>query len=77
MQNYITCPKCKRTISNNPVIESAAEGGEHKMGTEFIICECGEKISYWHITAQLRAQKTTGRRFKNWVGTLFHRQDQR
>ena len=74
MGNQITCPNCKRTISNNPVYDSAAAGGEHDMGTEFIICECGEKISYWHITAQLKNQKTIGRGFKNWVGTLFHRQ---
>ncbi len=46
------------------------------MGSEFIVCECGEKITYWKITAQLRKQKTIGRRFQNWVGTLFHKQEQ-
>jgi hypothetical protein len=56
MENQITCPHCKRTISNNPVIESAVKG--ENLGSTFLICECGEKITYWAITAQLRDQKS-------------------
>ncbi len=66
MENQITCPNCKRTISNNPVIDSAAKGEDHTMGSEFVICECGERISFWAITAQLRDQKTFGRKIQNW-----------
>ena len=44
---------------NNPVIESAAKGQDHAMGSEHVICECGERLSLWDITAQLskRAEK--------------------
>ena len=66
MENYITCPACKRIISNNPVVETAAKGGDHSMGSEYIICECGERISFWAITAQLRDQKKLGMRIQNW-----------
>jgi len=66
MENQITCPNCKRTISNNPVIDSAAKGENHAMGSEFIICECGERISFWAITAQLREQKKPVAKFLNW-----------
>jgi hypothetical protein len=68
MENQITCPHCKRTISNNPVIESAAKGEDK--GSTFFICECGEKITFWAITAQLRDQKKLGRRFQNWFHKL-------
>jgi len=66
MENQITCPECKRTIANNPVIDAAARGEDHKMGSEFVICECGEKISFWAITAQLRDQKTAPARIMQW-----------
>jgi hypothetical protein len=67
MENHIACPACKRTISNNPVVDSAARGEEHTMGSEYVICECGERISFWAITAQLRDQKKPVERFLNWV----------
>jgi hypothetical protein len=70
MENQIVCPHCKKTISNNPVIEDAAKG--EGSDSQTITCDCGERITYWQITAQLREQKTTGRKFKNWVGSLFH-----
>jgi len=74
MENYIVCPHCKKTISNNPVIEEAAKGVGSD--TQSINCECGEKITYWQITAQLRNQKTIGRRFQTWVRTLSHSRSQ-
>jgi hypothetical protein len=67
MENQITCPACKRTISNNSVVDSAARGENHTMGSEYVICECGERISFWAITAQLRDQKKPVERFLNWV----------
>ena len=71
MENQITCPQCKRTISNNPVIDSAARGENHKMGSEYVICECGERISFWAITAQLRYQKTSTARLSSWFRSFF------
>lgn len=67
MENQITCPQCKRTIANNPVVDSAAKGEDHTMGLEYVICECGERISFWAITAQLRDQKKTASKFLNWI----------
>jgi hypothetical protein len=68
MENQIVCPHCKKTISNNSIIEEASKGAGSDR--QSIICDCGEKITYWKITAQLRDQKKLGRRFQNWVHTL-------
>jgi hypothetical protein len=70
MEDQITCPACKRTITDNPVVDSAARGENHTMGSEYVICECGERISFWAITAQLREQKTPVTRFRNWLHSL-------
>ncbi len=70
MGNQIVCQNCKRTISNNPIIEEAATGTGSS--AQAIACECGERITYWEITTQLREQKTTGRRFQNWVRSFSH-----
>ena len=66
MENQITCPACKRTITNNPVVDSAANGEDHTMGSGFVTCDCGERISFWAITAQLRDQKKPVDRVLNW-----------
>ena len=66
METQITCPQCKRTIINHPVVESAAKGEDHKMGSEYVICECGERISFWAITAQLRDQKKPAGKVLSW-----------
>jgi hypothetical protein len=66
MENQITCPQCKRMITNNTVVDSAARGEDHKMGSEYVICECGERISFWAITAQLRDQKKPAGKVLNW-----------
>ena len=67
MENQVTCPDCKRTISNNLVIDSAARGEDHTMGSEYVICECGERISFWAITAQLREQKKPAKKLLGWL----------
>jgi len=72
MGNQITCPHCQKTISNDPLIEAAATGAGQT--SQFILCECGEKLSFWAITAQLGEQKTLGWKVQNWVRTLSHRQ---
>ena len=72
MENQIVCAHCKKTISNNSVIDDAAKGTG--TDTQSILCDCGEKITYWQITAQLRDQKTLGWRLQNWIRTLSHSQ---
>ena len=70
MGNQIVCPHCKKTISNISIIDDAAIGkGSDRQS---IICDCGERITYWQITAQLRDQKKLGRRFQNWVQAFSH-----
>lgn len=72
MGNQIVCPHCKKTIENNPVIEDASTGAGSD--TQSVICDCGERITYWQITAQLRNQKKLGHRFQTWIKTLAHSQ---
>jgi transcription initiation factor TFIIIB Brf1 subunit/transcription initiation factor TFIIB len=68
MKSQIVCPNCKKVIANNSIIDDA----EKRAGsdTQFIICDCGEKITYWQITTQLRNQKKLGRRIQNWFHGL-------
>ena len=68
MENQIICPHCKKTISNNSIIDDAVKGTGSD--TQSIICDCGERITYWQITAQLRDQKKSGKRFQNWLHNL-------
>ena len=70
MENQIVCPHCMKTISNNPIVDDAAKG--EGSTTQSIQCDCGERITYWQITAQLRDQKTVSWRFQKWVRTLSH-----
>jgi DNA-directed RNA polymerase subunit RPC12/RpoP len=70
MKNQIVCPHCNKVISNNPIIDEASKG--EGADTQSIVCECGERITYWQTTSQLRDQKTVSRRFKNWLHTLGH-----
>ena len=65
MENYVTCPNCKKTISNEPIIEAAAKKDYSE--SRSITCDCGERITYWNITAQLRKQKTMGARIRAWL----------
>lgn len=67
MENYIICPNCKRTISNKAIIDEAAKGTGSD--TQSIVCDCGERITYWRITAQLRDQKKPGSKLKNWFNS--------
>lgn len=72
MENQIVCPNCGRTISNNPMIEDAIKG--KGSDTQSMNCECGERITYWNMAAQLRDQKSLGRRFRTWFKSLSHSQ---
>jgi hypothetical protein len=71
MENQITCPRCKKMIANHPVINAAAKS--EGTGSDFITCECGERITYWAITAQLREQKTFSSKVQNWLQKTFSR----
>ena len=64
MEDYVTCPSCKRIIKNHPVIEAAVKGAGR--GSENINCECGEMMTYWDVLAQLRGQKTLLAKIRNW-----------
>ena len=70
MDINVVCPHCKKTHSNHPLVLAASKG--EGLNTESVICDCGERITYWQITAQLRNQKTFGVRFKNWFRGLTH-----
>ena len=72
MENQIVCPKCNKTIGNNPIIEDVIKG--EGSAAQSILCECGEKITYWQMTAQLRDQKTFGYKLQNWFRSLTHSQ---
>ena len=69
MENQITCPRCKKTISDNLLVDSAAAG--EGQSTDSYVCECGERISFWAATAQLRDQKKLSRRISNWFRGIF------
>jgi hypothetical protein len=72
MENQILCPHCSKKITNNPILDQAAKG--EGSASQSILCDCGERITYWQITAQLRDQKTFGQKFQNWVRSLSHNQ---
>jgi hypothetical protein len=72
MANQIVCPHCKKTIANNEVIDDAESG--KGLDTRSIVCDCGERITYWQITAQLREQRTLTRRLQKWVQSFSHGQ---
>lgn len=72
MEDQIVCPKCGKALPDNVVISEAAKGEGSFM--RFINCECGERITYWQITTQLRKHKTMSYRFRNWVHAHAHTQ---
>jgi hypothetical protein len=69
METEITCPNCQRKISGNPITEEAAKG--IGADTQFLICECGERITYWQITALLRKQKTSANKIQSFFQGIF------
>ena len=60
-------------MSNELIIDETATGAGS--AARSITCECGERISYWVITAQLRKQKTVGRRIQQWFRSSSTAQD--
>ncbi len=68
MGNQITCPTCGKIISDSSLVDSAATG-EGK-GSDYIVCDCGRRITFWAASAQLADQKKLGWRIKNWFRHL-------
>jgi hypothetical protein len=69
MENQIVCPSCRKAFLDSEIIRDAAAGkGPFK---RHMMCECGEKITYWQITAQLRDHHTLVWRFRNWIKSLL------
>ena len=66
MGYQVTCPQCRRTITNHPVIDAAAKRENQYTTMQFVICVCGERISFWAITAQLTAQKRPVETIHKW-----------
>jgi hypothetical protein len=56
MENQIICPYCKKTISNDSVINS--DGKEACLASSFVYCKCGEMVTFSTIIGQLRNQKS-------------------
>ena len=63
-QPTITCPHCGKTYTDDPLIAAAVTGEGD--ASQFIMCECGERITFWGITAQLREQNTFSQRLRDW-----------
>ena len=69
----VTCPQCGKIIADDPLIALAVSGkGE---ASQFIKCKCGNQISFWAITAQLRDQKKFSRRVGDWFRAIFTKQN--
>ena len=68
MENQIICPSCHRKISGKSIIDDAAKG--KGSDTQSLICECGERITYWQITAQVREQNTPLAKILKWFRRL-------
>ncbi|OGO63345.1 MAG: hypothetical protein A2030_00120 [Chloroflexi bacterium RBG_19FT_COMBO_50_10] len=56
MENQITCPRCKKTISNDS--DTGSVGKQAGLVSAFVSCRCGEKITFSAIIDQLRDQES-------------------
>jgi DNA-directed RNA polymerase subunit RPC12/RpoP len=72
MENQITCPNCNKKISNNPIIDAAARKDYSE--SRSIICDCGERITFWNMTAQFRKQKSLKFRLRAWLRSVAQAQ---
>ena len=70
----ITCSECGRIIADDHPLIALAVSGEGQ-ASQFIKCECGNQISFWAVTAQLREQKKLGQRILNWFQAIFKGQN--
>lgn len=69
MEAQIKCPHCDKIILDDQVVDATINGTGR--GSDYMVCDCGERITYWGMTAQLRNQKKLGIRAQNWFHSLF------
>jgi len=72
MENQIVCPNCHKTLPTDPLIEAAARKDYTESGS--LICDCGERITFWNMTAQFRKQKTLKFRLQAWLRSVSQAQ---
>jgi hypothetical protein len=70
MENQIICPKCKKMIVISAIISDEAQG--EGSFSRHLLCDCGERISYWRIAAQIQEHKRMSWKFQNWIQSLSH-----
>jgi hypothetical protein len=70
MENKLKCPNCNIALPNSPVLEAAVNNSGY--GIDIVMCECGEKLTYWDITDQLKKQKKRSWKIKNWMQKTFN-----
>jgi RNase P subunit RPR2 len=68
MERKVVCPSCQRVLPDSDVISDANKGEGSYLRQ--VVCECGEKITYWQIKALIRSQETFKWRFQNWIRSL-------
>lgn len=69
MKNYITCPRCNKTISDDPLIDNTAK--KEGSSARAITCECGERITFWNYHGPVQREKWMAGDFKNWLKSIF------
>lgn len=69
----IKCQHCGKVVAADAPLIALARSGKGK-SSQFITCECGEKITFWNITAQLREQNKPWHKLIVWFQGLFNRQ---
>lgn len=68
----IKCPRCGRLVAQDDPLIAQARSGEGD-SSQYIECECGAKVTFWSITAQIREQNTRWYQFKHWVRSIFNK----
>ena len=68
MMSKVVCPNCQKVLPNNDVIDDAAKGEGSYLRE--VICECGERMTFWQIKALLREQNTFGWKLRKMIRSL-------
>jgi hypothetical protein len=69
----IKCKQCGKVVAADEPLIALARSGQGD-SSQFITCECGEKITFWGITAQIREQNKPWYKFIHWVQRMFNKQ---
>lgn len=73
MEGRIKCKHCGKVVAADDPLIAAARNGEGE-SSQFITCECGQRISFWDVTAQIRDQNKPLQKIIDWVQSLFKEQ---